>query len=99
MNRYRITIETLEGEPFKGKNVFEFDGFCLFGNVGTEENPKGAVIVHNLSTNDLATHIADDDTLLPTAIIALGMYKSYKVQKEMTREAKILDMLGGLVND
>lgn len=101
MAKYRITIETLEGEPFTGENSVELSGFCLFGDSIKEKDDDydSTVIVHDLSTIDLAMHIAADSTLLPAAIQAKGMYEAFKASKDMKRNKKLAGILGGLVND
>ena len=63
MAKYRITIETLEGPEYEGKQPLELTGFCLFGEpVG--DAGGSTVFVQALSLNDLAMHIGTDDTLL-----------------------------------
>lgn len=101
MAKYRITIETLEGEPFTGENSVELSGFCLFGDSIKEKDDDydSTVIVHELSMMELASHIAADDSLMPTAIMATGMYEAYEVSKKMKRNKKLAGILGGLVND
>lgn len=87
MAKYRITIETLEGPEFEGKQPLELTGFCLFGEpVG--DDGGSTVVVHHLSMNELATHIASDATLLPVAIQAQGMFETYKATEFFDRLTK-----------
>ena len=98
MAKYRITIKTLEGPEYEGKQPLELTGFCLFGEpVG--DYGGSAVVVQQLSMNEMATHIAADATLLPVAIQAQGMFEAYKATKFFDRLAKIQSVLGGLAND
>lgn len=100
MAKYRITIETLEGEPFEGKNTVDLENFVLFGTPSVKEDGNdSAVMIHGMTMNELAQHIAADSTLLPAAIIAKGMYESFKVSKSMMRANKLSGILGGLIND
>lgn len=98
MAKYRITIETLEGPEFEGKQPLELTGFCLFGEpVG--DDGGSTVVVQQLSMNELATHIAADGTLMPVAIQAMGMFEAYKATKYFDRLTKIQSVLGGLADD
>ena len=100
MAKYRITIETLEGEPFEGENTVELENFVLFGTPSAKEDGSdSAVMIHGMTMTDLAQHIAADSTLLPAAVMAKGMYESFKVSKDMKRTEKLAGILGGLIND
>lgn len=100
MAKYRITIENLEGDPFEGKNPMELENFVLFGTPSVKEDGDDSVVtIHGMNMIELAQHIAADSTLLPAAVIAKGIYESFKVSKAMKRTEKLAGILGGLIND
>ena len=100
MAKYRITIETLEGEPFGGKNTVEMENFVMFGAPAVKEDgADSTVIIHGMTMTELSQHIAADSMLLPAAIQAKGMYESFKASKDMKRTEKLAGILGGLIND
>lgn len=100
MAKYRITIETMEGEAFEGENTVELENFVLFGAPTVKEDGvDSTVMIHGVTMTELAQHIAADSTLLPAAIMAKGMYESFKASKDMKRTEKLAGILGGLIND
>lgn len=93
MAKYRITIENLKDGNFVGKMPIELNGFVIFGE---DDKQNSHVVIHDTNLQEIAYHIADDDTLLPAAVLALAIYKTHKIAEDMKEQNSFEKLMGGL---
>ena len=93
MAKYRIHIENLEGGDFVGKGPIELNDFVLFGE---DDEQSSHVVIHGTSLQEIAYHIAADDTLLPAAVHARAIYEAQKIAEDMKEQNSFEKLMGGL---
>ncbi len=93
MAKYRIHIENLEGGDFVGKEPIELNDFVLFGE---DDEQSSHVVIHGTSLQEIACHIAADDTLLPAAVHARAIYEAQKIAEDMKEQNSFEKLMGGL---
>ena len=97
MEKYRITIENLEGGDYTEGKVIECDGFAILAN--REEDNDFSEVIHNISRFDLAIIIAQSKTIYPASLTARGILEAEKAEHERNGRSimdGLSDLIGGL---
>lgn len=93
MAKYRIHIENLEGGDFVGNGPIELNDFVIFGE---DDEQSSHVVIHDTALQDIAYHIAADETLLPAAVHARAIYEAQKIAEDMKEQDSFEKLMGGL---
>ena len=93
MAKYRIRVENLDGGDFVEKMPIELNDFVIFVE---DDEQSSHVVIHNMSIEGIASHIAADDTLLPAAVQARAIYESMKIAEDMKKQNSFEKLMGGL---
>ena len=93
MAKYRIHIENLEGGDFVGKGPIELNDFVIFGE---DDEQSSHVVIHDTNLQNIACHIASDETLLPAAVQAWAIYEAQKIAEDMKQQDSFEKLMGGL---
>ena len=101
MSKYRIRIEALDpSEELRAeyRMGIECDGFTILIDDGDQTGSA----IHQMSREDIATAIADDEDLLSAAIVAKAMAEANRMEREM-KSGRVIDAfvarLGGRDED
>lgn len=90
---YRIRIESMDGQDHIDEEIREIEcsGFAII----VDNEKSSQVILHNVSSMDIATGIAFDDSMMGAAIIAKAMREAHEIDRESDPLAGLLKSLKG----
>ena len=93
MAKYRIHIENLDGGDYVGKGPIELNDFVIFGE---DDEQSSHVVIQDTNLQNIAYHIAADETLLPAAVQARALYEAQKIAEDMKEQNSFEKLMGGL---
>lgn len=76
MSKYRITIENIGGGADWDGQTVECDGFAILADQGENSN----VLLHDVSTMDIALMIGSSEKVSQSALIGLAMYAAKRMK-------------------